>query len=164
MHERCQEAKIWTKSPIPTKLAHFIARGRSWPSGGPLGVTFDPKIENLCGNHILWSFCILSKKYFCVPFFRLYLVKIVGFFLTILIKTCFWSNNVKIPTKVVQKMIPNWFSAIFDYIFTQTWDSKMTSKIFIDMAASFWFVSSFLAKSISFYFGIQIYTALGFQK
>ena len=46
----------------------------------------------------------------------------------------------------------------------QTWDSKMTSKIFIDMAASFWFFSSFLAKSISFYFRNQIYTALGFQK
>ena len=46
----------------------------------------------------------------------------------------------------------------------QTWDSKMTRKIFIDMAASFWFFSSFLAKSISFYFRNQIYTALGFQK
>ena len=46
----------------------------------------------------------------------------------------------------------------------QTWDSKMTSKIFIDMAASFWFFLSFLAKSISFYFRNQIYTALGFQK
>ena len=46
----------------------------------------------------------------------------------------------------------------------QTWDSKMTWKIFIDMAASFWFFSSFLAKSISFYFRNQIYTALGFQK
>ena len=32
------------------------------------------------------------------------------------------------------------------------------------MAASFWFFSSFLAKSISFYFRNQIYTALGFQK
>ena len=40
----------------------------------------------------------------------------------------------------------------------------MTWKIFIDMAASFWFFSSFLAKSISFYFRNQIYTALGFQK
>ena len=40
----------------------------------------------------------------------------------------------------------------------------MTSKIFIDMAASFWFFLSFLAKSISFYFRNQIYTALGFQK
>ena len=40
----------------------------------------------------------------------------------------------------------------------------MTWKIFIDMAASFWFFSSFLAKSISFYFWNQIYTALGFQK
>ena len=29
---------------------------------------------------------------------------------------------------------------------------------------SFWFFSSFLAKSISFYFRNQIYTALGFQK
>ena len=46
----------------------------------------------------------------------------------------------------------------------QTWDSKMTWKFFIDMAASFWFFSSFLAKSISFYFRNQIYTALGFQK
>ena len=46
----------------------------------------------------------------------------------------------------------------------QTWDSKMTSKISIDMAASFYFFSSFLAKSISFYFRNQIYTALGFQK
>ena len=40
----------------------------------------------------------------------------------------------------------------------------MTSKIFIDMAASFWFFLSFLAKSISFYFSNQIFTALGFQK
>ena len=47
---------------------------------------------------------------------------------------------------------------------SQTWDSKMTSKIFIDMAASFWFFLSFLAKSISFYFRNQIFTALGFQK
>ena len=46
----------------------------------------------------------------------------------------------------------------------QTWDSKMTWKIFIDMAPSFWFFWSFLAKSISFYLRNQIYTALGFQK
>ena len=53
MHKQWLETKIWTKSPIGTKPAHFIARGRLYASGGPLGVTFGPEIENLCGNHIL---------------------------------------------------------------------------------------------------------------
>ena len=53
MHKNWLGTKVLTKSPIGTKPAHFIARGRQYPSGGPLGVTFGPEIENLCGNHIL---------------------------------------------------------------------------------------------------------------
>ena len=40
----------------------FLARGRPWPSRGPLGVTFGPEIENLCENHMLWAFHISLKK------------------------------------------------------------------------------------------------------
>ena len=47
------KTKIRAITPIATKLSHFNCQGGPCPSGGPLGVTFWLKIENLCGNHIL---------------------------------------------------------------------------------------------------------------
>ena len=108
MTKDCLKTKIWAKSPIATKLSHFNCQGRPCPSGGPLGATFWLKIENLCGNHILWTFCILWGKKFCYSFFRLYLLKI-GQFKTILTQTCFKSSNERVQTKMVQNPIQNWF-------------------------------------------------------
>ena len=37
-------------------------RGRSGPSGTPLGVTFGPENENLCGINIFWATFIFGTK------------------------------------------------------------------------------------------------------
>ena len=68
IHKECLKTKIRAKSPIATKLSHFNCQGGPCSSGGPLGVTFWLKIENLCGNHILWAFCILLEKMFVSHF------------------------------------------------------------------------------------------------
>ena len=61
--------------PSHTSHSPPMVRGGSDPSGSPKGVPFRTKIENPCENHILWAFCILSRKSFCYSFFGLCLVK-----------------------------------------------------------------------------------------
>ena len=46
-------------------LSNFNHHGVANSISGPLGVTFGHEIENLCGNHMLWEFCILWRKIFC---------------------------------------------------------------------------------------------------
>ena len=44
-------------------MSRIGIRGRSGSSGTPLGVTFGPEIENLCGNHVFGAtFIFWTKK------------------------------------------------------------------------------------------------------
>ena len=54
-----QKPSIGFLDPSLTLLGPGNCQGDASPSGRPLGVTFVPKIENLCENHIFCTFCIL---------------------------------------------------------------------------------------------------------
>ena len=65
MHKHWLGTKILTKSHIGTKPAHFIARGRQYPSGGPCaqylisygGSAFDARRQNE-----IFPTCIIFKS------------------------------------------------------------------------------------------------------
>ena len=104
--ENLKKNSIW---PVGTsKTGQWGSRA----SRGPTGVTDSFKIENLCGNHMLWAFCILWQKNFFYSFLGLCFVKI-DHFLTILGKRHIWSNQSNIFTKKVQKSNWNWILNLF---------------------------------------------------
>ena len=103
-----QKVIRWLSRPILHHPKQPNARGGPDASGSPMGVTFWPENENLCGNPTFWAILILWKKKFGhLWFFWLCLVKIAHFW-TILTKTCFCSNDLHLWTKVVQKYVLNW--------------------------------------------------------
>ena len=79
IHKKWLRKRKNPKTASWSSLALKMCTWGSGPSTSPLGVTFDPEIENLCGNHMLWTFSIFCWKKFCYSFFRLYLVKLVHF-------------------------------------------------------------------------------------
>ena len=79
IHKKWLRKRKNPKTASWSSLALKMCTWGSGPSTSPLGVTFDPEIENLCGNHMLWTFSIFCWKKFCYSFFRLYIVKLVHF-------------------------------------------------------------------------------------
>ena len=62
------ETICWHSGTTLVSASHLDCQGETKQSGIPLGVTFGPEIENLCENHILWTFCILWEKNFVTHF------------------------------------------------------------------------------------------------
>ena len=94
-----------------------------------LGRTFWLKIENLCGNHILWAFCILSGKKFVSHFSDFVYWKLPIFWR-------FWPKPVfvQIMKRYWQKLSKNLsqmgFKAFFIHTFSLFGQKQVLVKIF----------------------------------
>ena len=58
-----QKVIRWLSWPILPRAEQPNARGGPDASGSPMGVTFWPENENLCGNPTFWAILILWKKF-----------------------------------------------------------------------------------------------------
>ena len=103
MHKNALRKRKFQKSWTTNGLGQ-----ENWPwgasrSGTPSSWMFLSKIENLCGNHIFWTFFIICQNFF-LSFLGLCFVKIVNF-MKILAKLGYLCNNLKIQTKNVKNSI-----------------------------------------------------------